>query len=162
MADPTNPPTAPWTAAPSAKEKNAVRRAVTALLDELAPERVVKRTERLPVPVEQHRTPDGCVLQAATAAVSVSWFPEAANDATLGELHIVVWKGVVSRRGVPRSPQGATVTKELVLRPMERPTDDFVWRATDGATYDTDALAAHCLALLEQQMKVGGQADSKK
>lgn len=144
----SSPP--PWTASPTAKERNAVQRAVTALLDELAPERVVSRAARLVGPIEQHRTPGGCVLQAASAAVSVSWFPEAASDATLGELHVVVWRGVVSRRGSPRRPDGAAVTGELVLRPIERPPDTQVWRAADGRTYDTEALAARCLALLEE------------
>src|SRR5687768_4778909 len=74
--DDSTPPATPWTAVRTAKEKNAVQRAVTALLDELAPERVVKRGDRLTLPVEQHRTPSGCVLQAPKAAVSVSWFPE--------------------------------------------------------------------------------------
>lgn len=154
MEDSTNSPSTSWTASPTAKQKNAVQRAVTALLDELAPERVLKRAEQLRGPVEQHRTPNGCVLQAATAAVSVSWFPEAANDALLGELHVVVWSGIVSRRGSPKRPEGATVTRELVLRPVDKPSDELVWRAEDGGMYDTAALAARCLALLEEQMTV--------
>lgn len=140
-----------------------MQRAVTALLDELAPERVVKRVEqRLPVPVEQHRTPSGCVLQAATAAVSVSWFPDTSNDAALGELHVLVWRGVVTRRGAPPTREGATIVRELVLRPIARPSDDCVWRAADGTMYDTHALAARCLALLEEQMATDsppGQAE---
>ena len=158
MSDPTNPPSAPWTASPTAKEKHAVQRSVTALLDSLAPERVVKRVERITLPVEQHRTPTGCVLQAATAAVSVSWFPDPSNDAILGELHVVVWRGIVSRRGSPRRPEGATVTKELVLKPVERPSDECVWRAEDGKLYDTPALTARCLALLEEQIAVSPPA----
>jgi len=134
------------------KEKNDVQRAVTALLDELAPERVLKRAERLPVPVEQYRTPSGCVLQAATAALSVSWFPDPTADAPLGELHVIVWRGVVSRRGAPPRREPATVTGELVLLPVEHPSDASVWRAGDGTTYDTDSLAARCLALLAEQM----------
>ncbi len=130
-----------------------MQRAVTALLDELAPERVVKRVERAPMSIEQHRTPNGCVLQAPTAALSVSWFPDPADDAALGELHVVVWRGVVSRRGSPRKPGGAAVTRELVLRPIERPSDEFVWRASDGTSYDTDSLAAKCLALLDEQIQ---------
>jgi hypothetical protein len=155
MDDSTNPPEGRWTAAPTAKERDAVQRAVTALLDELAPERVAKRAERLPGAVEQHRTPSGCVLQAASAAVSVSWFPDATADAALGELHVVVWRGVVSRRGSPRRPDGATIVGELVLRPVERPPDDCVWRAADGTAYDTAALAARCLALLAEQTETG-------
>jgi hypothetical protein len=155
MDDSTNQPTGPWTAAPTAKERNAVQRAVTALLDELAPERELKRAERPAGAVERHRTPGGCVLQARSAAVSVSWFPDATADAALGELHVVVWRGVVSRRGAPRRPDGATVVGELVLRPVERPPEDCVWRAADGTTYDTAALAARCLALLAEQTEVG-------
>lgn len=152
MEDSANQPATPWTAPPTAKEKNAVQRAVTTLLDALAPERVLSRTERLPVPVEQHRTPNGCVLQAPTAAVSVSWFPDADDDAALGELDVVVWRGVVSRRGSPPRREGATVTGELVLHPVEEPSGTFMWRASDGTMYDTEALAARCLALLEEQM----------
>jgi hypothetical protein len=137
-----------------------VQRAVTALLDELAPERVVKRIERAPMTIEQHRTPGGCVLQAPTAALSVSWFPDPADDAALGELHVVVWRGVVSRRGSPRKPGGATVTRELVLRPIERPSNELVWRAADGTPYDTESLAAKCLALLEEQIQAEGSTES--
>ena len=152
MAQPNNP-IAPWTASRSAKEKNIVQRAVTALLDQLAPERVLKRSENLPGTVEQHRTPKGCVLQAPTAAVSVSWFVDAGKQSPLGELHVIVWSGVVSRRGAAANPEGAKIVKELVLRPIEAPSDDFVWRATDGTEFDTAALAARCIALLEEQIK---------
>jgi hypothetical protein len=152
MTDPTKPITTPWSASPSAKAKNAVQRSVTALLDELAPERVLKRVEQLRGQVEQHRTPTGCVLQATEAAVSVSWFAEAATDAALGELHVVVWRGTVTRRGAPKSRKGATIVAELVLRPIEPSADDCLWLATDGTKYTTASLAAHCLKLLEEQV----------
>ncbi len=149
MNDPTNTP--PWRASPTAKARNAVQRSVTALLDELAPERVLKRVEQLPGPVEQHRTPTGCVLQAAAAAVTVSWFADAASDAPLGELRIVVWRGTVTRRGAPRSRKGATTVAELVLRPIEPTAGGCLWQATDGTQYDTTSLAAKCLRLLAEQ-----------
>jgi hypothetical protein len=63
-----------------------------------------------------------------------------------------VWKGVVSRRGRAAIPEGAKVVKELVLRPIESPLDDCVWRAVDGTEFDTAALAARCIALLEEQL----------
>jgi hypothetical protein len=129
-----------------------VQRSVTALLDELAPERVLKRVERAPQSIEQHRTPNGCVLQAEKVALSVSWFAEAANDAALGELHVIVWRGTVQRRGAPRLRKGATVTAELVLRPIEPPTDECVWQAIDGTKYDTTSLSAKCLALLQAEL----------
>jgi len=83
--------------------------------------------------------------------VSVSWFSKTGKDTPLGELHVVVWKGVVSRRGRAANPEGAKVVKELVLRPIEGPTDDNVWRAIDGTEFDTDSLAARVIALLEEQ-----------
>jgi hypothetical protein len=152
MTDPTNLGAPPWSPGPSAKTKNAVQRSVTALLDELAPERVLKRVEHLQGPVEQHRTPTGCVLQAADCAVSVSWFPDATKDSVLGELRVLVWRGKVTRRGSPRSPKNATVVAELVLHPLEAAADDCLWQATDAARYDTASLAAKCLALLEGQI----------
>jgi hypothetical protein len=156
MTDPGNRIGPSWSASPKAKAKNAVQRSVTALLDELAPERVLKRVEQLRGRVEQHRTPTGCVLQAATAAVSVSWFADAGNDAVLGELHVVVWRGSVQRRGTPKNRKGATLAAELVLRPIEPPENEALWQSTDGTRYDTASLAAKCLALLEEQIDAGG------
>src|SRR6266513_2764853 len=119
MKDPANHEAPRWSMSPSAKEKNAVQRSVTALLDELAPERVLTRATQLRPPVEQHRTPEGCVLEAATCAVSVSWFADATKDAKLGELHVVVWRGKVARRGTSQTRKGATIVTELILRPLE-------------------------------------------
>jgi hypothetical protein len=141
-----------WSASPSAKTRNVVQRSVTALLDALAPERVLKRVEQLKGSVEQHRTPTGCVLQAADYAVSVSWFADATKASALGELHILVWRGKVALRGTPRSAKNATLLTELVLHPIQPPADDCIWQATDGARYDTASLAAHTLSLLEAQI----------
>jgi hypothetical protein len=142
-----------WNSSPSAKAKSAVQRSVTQLLDELAPERVVKRVGEMKGPVEQHRTPTGCVLQAADCAVSVSWFADATKEAVLGELHVVVWRGKVARRGSARPPKGATIVADLILRPIDPPADDeCLWQTNDGTRFDTAALAVRCLALLEAQI----------
>ena len=156
MTDSTTPAAHQWSTAPSAKAKNAVQRSVTALLDELAPERVLKRVEHLQGPVEQHRTPTGCVLQAADCAVSVSWFSDATKASVLGELRVLVWQGKVTRRGSSHGPKNATVLAELVLHPIEAAADDRLWQANDGARYDTASLAAKCLALLEAQISGHG------
>jgi hypothetical protein len=153
MADSTNPEPLRWNASPSAKAKNAAQRSVTELLDELAPERVLKRVTELRGAVEQHRTPTGCVLQAADCAVSVSWF--AVDEAVLGELHVLVWRGKLARRGSARPPKGATLVADLVLRPIDPPAEGCVWQATDGTRFDTPSLAAKCLALLETQIAAG-------
>lgn len=156
MKDPTKP-AAPWSPSPTAKAKNAVQRSVTALLDELAPERVIRRVDQLPGPIEQHRTPTGCVLQTTSCAVSVSWFADSGTDAALGELHVILWRGTVARRGSTRDRKGATIITEIVLHPIEPPADDCLWQATDGAQYDTASLAAKCLALLEEQINAAGE-----
>ena len=155
MNVPSDPSPDSWRAPTSAKAKNAVQRAVTTLLDELAPERVLTRSNQLPAAVEQHRTPTGCVLQAAAAAVSVSWFAGAGNDPVLGELRVVVWRGIVSRRGSPKRREGATLVSEMALHPIERPSNECAWRATDGSEYDTAALAALCTRLLDEQVARG-------
>jgi hypothetical protein len=142
-----------WAAPPTYQARGSVKRAVDRLLDALAPERVVSRAPQLPVPVERHRTPRGCVLQAAAAAVSVTWFPDAATEATHGELQVTAWQGVVSRPGsAHRAPGGAAVARELTLVPVEGGPDGWQWRAGDGTLYDTDALVAYCAALLEEQV----------
>lgn len=153
MSDTPNPGPASWNTSPTAKARNAVQRSVTALLDELAPERVLKRVEMVPGSIEQHRTPNGCVLQATTAAISVSWFADSGNDAVLGELQVTTWRGTVTRRGASASKKGATMVSELVLRPIEPPADDCLWQASDGTQYDTASLAAKCLALLKGVME---------
>jgi hypothetical protein len=150
MNDPADP--TEWTAAPSLKEKNVVQRNVMALLDELAPERVLKRSDPAQLAIEQHRTPAGCVLQAPNAALSVSWFTDAKSDDPFGELHVVVWRGVVTRRGAPRVKASAKQVRELVLYPVTHAADGRVWRTADGTDYDTTTLAALCLAMLELQI----------
>ena len=146
-----------WTSPPTLKSRGVIQRAVTALLDQLAPERGLKLNEKPHGPVEQHRTPNGCVLQAEKAALSVSWFSGAANDPSLGELRVVVWRGVVSRRGAPKRREGATVVSEMVVHPIENASGESVWRAGDGMQYTTPSLAAACNRLLDQQVLTESQ-----
>ena len=141
-----------WNTTPAVKTRNAVERSVTALLDELAPERVLSRSEKIPDAIEQHRTPSGCVLQAPECAVSVSWFSEPTKEKALGELHVLVWRGTVTRRGSRPPPKGATVVSDIVFFPVEPPTDEGAWRDADGTKYDTMSLTAKILALLEAQV----------
>jgi hypothetical protein len=139
---------------PSSKEKNAVHREVTRLLDELAPERAPMRIERAPAAIQQHRMPDRCILQAPDAAVTVSWYADAADDTRLGELQIVQWRGVVARRGVAQRAAPATIVRQQVIHPIEQALDGGrCWRDDEGKLYDTAALTAHCLELLNSQIE---------
>ena len=127
-----------------------MHRAVTDLLDQLAPIRTLPRTERPPVPLERHRSPTGCVLQAANYAVTVSWFNEE-KGGSFGELHVIVWRGTVARPGATRHTKGATIVSEIILYPIEPPEDGRVWRATDGTCYDSIGLVAKILSLADEQ-----------
>jgi hypothetical protein len=137
---------------PTWKDKNAVQREVSRLLNELAPERTTTHAARSTDAILRHRTPTGCILQAANAALSVTWYVDAAERGRVGELQIVLWRGVVARRGATKNPEPAEVVRQEVLNPIERPTDDCIWRSDDGTAYDTPALIAHCVSLLEAQM----------
>ena len=136
---------------PTIKERNAVQQEVGRLLDAFAPERAAHRMGAKE-DVERHRTPRGCILQAAAGAVTVSWFPDSAQGAELGELQVMAWRGTVSRPGSSQRASGAQVVEELVLRPVEK-LGTLVWRATDGSTYTTDRLVAHASEMLERRTK---------
>ena len=154
MTESPNSGTSQRSPAPTYKEKGAVQRSVVALLDELAPERALTRSERLPQQLEQHRSPNGCVLQGPNYALSISWFSEESKNAPLGELHIIVWRGTVARRGATSHTKGAKIVSELVLRPIEPPDSGKIWRGTDGREYDTIGLVATCFALIEEQAAI--------
>lgn len=141
-----------WANARSAKDKTAVGRSVTALLDMLAPEQTLTRAERERGRIERYRTPTGCVLQGPTAALTVSWFADGASDTGFGELHVIVWNGVVSRRGGQGNKTGATLVREIVLRPDETRLADGMWIEQGAATIDTLRLAQRCENLLEEQL----------
>jgi hypothetical protein len=131
---------------------NAVQRSVTKLLNALAPEKVLKRAKNIAGPVAPHRTPNGCVLQSEHAAVSVSWFSNDGRNASLGELHVTVWRGTVTRPGTAPSRKGSTISAELVFLPLDPPEGDSLWISPDGTRYDTTSLADKCMALLSAEM----------
>src|SRR5690349_20631108 len=84
-ADEQAAPVRPARDAPAtAQQRGDVQRLINQLLNELAPEQAVTRGDRVPVPIDRRRTPTGCILQAPDAALSVSWFADAANDGTPG------------------------------------------------------------------------------
>ena len=146
-----------WATPPSSRTRGNVKRAVDRLLDALAPEHVITRAPRIHSPVERHRTPRGCILQAEGAAVSVTWFPDAATDMALGELRVTAWRGVVSRPGsASRAPEGASVARESTWVPVESDSAGWAWRGADGAVLETEDLVAYCAALLEEQVGAAG------
>src|SRR5574338_131536 len=147
--DESDSPTGLPAAAPTMKARNAAQQEVGRLLDALAPERAAHRLGLKAAEVERFRMPRGCVLQAREGAVTVSWFPDSAQGAELGELQVVRWRGTVSHPGSSKRTEGAKVEEEMVLRPVDSGAGEMQWRAADGTAYSTEALAEHCAALLE-------------
>jgi hypothetical protein len=62
----------------------------------------------------------------------------------------VAWRGTVSRPGSSHRASGAKPVEEMVLRPVENRMGELEWRAVDGTTFSTDALAVRCSELLDQ------------
>ena len=141
--------TARWEDRPTAQQRTGVQHAVNALLDALAPERPPARGGEVVPEVQRVRTPRGCILQGAARAVSVSWFPPGASDLQLGELQLVTWRGRVARPGAARAPgAGAETLAQEILTPALAEGGAWEWKATSGARYTRDALAARCEAML--------------
>jgi len=134
----------------SAKQRVGVHREVERLLDELAPQRPPPRAGLPEVAVKLHRAPGRCVMQAASGAVSVSWFPGQAAEETLGELQVIEWRGVVSLPGsARRADGGAAVVAMSLFRPVELGAGDWVWQTVDGSRrLTTPELAEQCRRML--------------
>jgi hypothetical protein len=140
-----------WSGMPTVKQRNGVQHAVGHLLDALAPERPPARGAEPAAPaLRRLRTPRGCILQAATRAVTVSWFPASSMQPSLGELQVIAWSGTVSRPGsAQREASGAVARAQVVLEPAVLADDHWGWRDSDGTIYDTSSLANHCHTMLE-------------
>ena len=138
--------------APTSKERNAFHREAIRLLDELAPERANPRATRPAQPIEAYRSPNGCILQSDSAALTVTWYAKATDQDRVGELQITLWRGIVSRRGGVRVQTPAEVVHQEVLNPIEQPIDESIWQSRGGVVYSTGDLAAYCVKLLSAQI----------
>ena len=136
-----------WTDPPTSKQRTAVQKEVTRLIDALAPVRAPVRPGAATPAVQCHRLPRGCVLQGATTAVSVSWFAAAPSENSLGELQFVIWRGTVSLPGSAVRRSGAQLVSEQVLVPVDGGNGEWQWQG-DDVLLTTDDLVARCHDLL--------------
>jgi hypothetical protein len=132
---------------PTAKQRTGVQHAVNKLLDALAPERAPARVGAPEPAVQRIRSPRGCILQGPTQALSISWFPATNTEASLGELQVMGWRGVVSRPGSARRGSSAEALWRTELHPVEVSPEVWGWRAGDGTVIATETLVARCEAL---------------
>ena len=98
------------------------------------------------------RAPHRSILQARERAVTVSWFPASYPEQSLGELHVLVWVGVVSvPGGTQRARGGASIVESSVFHLVWSDGAAPRWQLEeDGASWSTESLAERCLARLEQ------------
>ena len=144
----------PRSEGPAIREVRAARMCRCPRLAAGAPPRNRRGAARPVGLVERHRSPHGCVLQAAAGAVTVSWFPASDTDSAHGELVVSVWRGVVSLPGsARRERQGAVMLEAFELSPVEVAPAVWAWRRTDDTILAGDALAACCRTLIEGEMR---------
>ncbi len=105
--------------------------------------------------VEMRRTPDRCVLQAESLAVTVSWFAPRMGATGAGELQIITWKGTVTMPGTaPRAGAGATKDTIRVLQLPRVEGSKGGWRGEPEGhgkkekLYTSDDLVSLCAKLL--------------
>jgi hypothetical protein len=133
------------------KQRAAVQREVSRLLDALAPERPPARRDEPSPSVRLHRSPGRCILQGAARAVSVSWFPGRPDGESLGEMVVTTWRGTVSLPGGAQRAAGRAEELETVLLVPVEEAGAWHWRPQSGdKAFDTPALASYCQELLEQ------------
>jgi hypothetical protein len=133
------------------KRRASVHRSVSRLLDELVPERPPAKYDEPTTEFRRHRAPGRCILQGSDRAVSVSWFPGTPADDSLGELVVILWRGTVSLPGsLPARGAAAQPLETMNFRPYAASPGEWHWQS-DGARkrYAVEALASHCLSLLE-------------
>jgi len=104
-----------------------------------------------PTGIELRRTPDRCVIQAESVAVSVSWFAPRLGDSTAGELQIISWTGKVTMPGAPTRPgQVATMDTARIFHLMRAGAGKWCWHGEgrNGPVYSSEDLVALCTKLL--------------
>jgi hypothetical protein len=126
----------------AAKQRVATEREVVRLLDALAPS--VAPARRRTGAVQAYRWPNRCILQGASRAISISWFPDDQDDAAFGELLVISWQGTVSLPGSSgQRGDEAVAGAELVLHLEATALGGWTWH---GATDDTDGVDTTTLA----------------
>lgn len=119
-------------------------------------------------------SPDRCVVQYGPVALTVGWLRHSPDTADTGELLVMIWRGVIARRGSFRAPERgvattrtATVLVEHSFVAAAADEASWVWRptaATEGG-YASPALADWCverlrLAHAEEMARVARMASA--
>jgi hypothetical protein len=131
----------------TARQRTAIQQEVVRLLDDLAPASAPTRRSAPAAAVKAYRWPNRCILQGASRAISVSWFPGSADEHSLGELLVISWRGTVSLPGLGhRGSDEAVAVTQLLLHLEPASFDGWEWRtaAHDVAGLGTSALADYC------------------
>lgn len=99
-------------------------------------------------------SPDRCVVQYGPVALTVGWLRRPPDTPDVGELLVMIWRGVIARRGAFRDPERgvattrtATVLFEHTFVAAASDEASWTWRPTSsaGAAFPSADLAQWCV-----------------
>ena len=77
-------------------------------------------------------SPDRCVVQFGPVALTVGWLRRPPDTPDVGELLVMIWRGVIAQRGAFRAPERGTTRTRTATVLFER---SFVATAADEASW---------------------------
>ncbi len=77
-------------------------------------------------------SPDRCVVQYGPVALTVGWLRRPPDTPDVGELLVMIWRGVIARRGAFRDPERGVATTRTATVLFEH---SFVAAAADEASW---------------------------
>lgn len=134
-----------------------VGRLVEAVRDAFAPASPRDARAREIGAPEVQLSPDRCVVQYGPVALTVGWLRRPPDTPDVGELLVMIWRGVIARRGAFRDPERGVATTRTATVLLERSfvataADEASWMwqpaPTTGEGYASSALAQWCIERL--------------
>ncbi len=134
-----------------------VGRLVEAVRDAFAPASSRGSTPREVGAPDVQLSPDRCVVQYGPVALTVGWLRRPPDTPDVGELLVMIWRGVIARRGAFRDPERGVATTRTATVLMERSfvaaaadESSWMWHAApkSGDGFASPALAQWCIEQL--------------
>ncbi|HEX5437372.1 MAG TPA: hypothetical protein VFW98_09430 [Gemmatimonadaceae bacterium] len=116
----------------TAQQRASGLRELDRLLDALAQELATISASAPGLGLKLYRSPGRCVMQGSVGALSVSWFPSAFEEAAIGDLQVIEWRGIVSLPGgAPTAGRHATIVEAGILHLVWTAASEWAWQQDD-------------------------------